>query len=306
MTQEQIEAVREQLQRSIDALAEPLDEMALAALDHLTKANEELRAEVELAKQEGVTETLQQIDCLTGGDGEYRLSTFPDRNCPDEDAMCKKIVARFDDLRATIDRLTKERDELRTAFVRLLDAADRFNGVFNCTSRPAAEYQGQMILAVRNAYEVLGIGRTEKQPAAPDHKEIADLRTRLSAMQEAIDKAVRRADAMDAPVVQWPVKHITEPLRPFATKPDTPSERIMSDKDRGNPVEGAHPMTKPEPEVDPLVAATQRLLQYEGHMVWCGHGNDDSKPCVCGLIDAQSKARDALAARNHTEGRTDG
>ena len=113
MNKEQIEAVREQLQRSIDALAEPLDEMALAALDHLTKANEELRAEVEEQAR------------LNGMGAEHELS-----------------------LRATIDRLTKERDELRTAFVRLLDAADRFNGVFNCTSRPAAEYQGQMILAV--------------------------------------------------------------------------------------------------------------------------------------------------------------
>lgn len=269
MTQEQIEAVRARLSEHFAHLGYRMPQEAIAALDHLTKANEELRAEVELAKQEGVTETLQQIDCLTGGDGEYRLSTEADRNCPDEDAMRAKIVARFTamqtrvteldttisdllygtkvvehdfrtqltEARATIDRLTKEREEARKVIEDM---------------RATAVYRRAMV---------------------------AEARTRLSAMQEAIDEAVRRADAnrwaFNSSVQYW-----TEPLRPFATKP--------------------------EPEVDPLVAATQRLLQYEGHMVWCGHGNDDSKPCVCGLIDAQSKARDALAARNHTEGRTDG
>lgn len=43
------------------------------------------------------------------------------------------------------------------------------------------------------------------------------------------------------------------------TKPDTPSERIMSDKDRENPVEGAHPLTKPEGE-DALVEALREVL----------------------------------------------
>lgn len=328
MNQEQIET----LKAVVRAIPEgKLAVRVLAGVDALTKANEELRAEVELAKQEGVAETLQQIDCLTGGDGEYRLSTFPDRNCPDEDAMCKKIVARFDDLRATIDRLTKERDEAVGTLRWAHDTLYEIN---------PSNYDHDEVCKLNNASVgvILGIapllgekhgktdawwhsrieGQRAQISAATAESDACwknlvecgrqrdEARTRLSAMQKAIDKAVRRADAMDAPVVQWPVKHITEPLRPFATKPDTPSERIMSDKDRGNPVEGAHPMTKPEPEVDPLVAATQRLLQYEGHMVWCGHGNDDSKPCVCGLIDAQSKARDALAARNHTEGRTDG
>ncbi len=54
-------------------------------------------------------------------------------------------------------------DTERSAFVRLLDAADRFNGVYSCSDRLAAPYQGQMILAVQNAYRVLGIGRTKPQ-----------------------------------------------------------------------------------------------------------------------------------------------
>lgn len=33
------------------------------------------------------------------------------------------------------------------------------------------------------------------------------------------------------------------------------------------------------------------LLQYEGHQVYCGHGRDMGKPCVCGYIAAQDALR---------------
>ena len=56
--------------------------------------------------------------------------------------------------------------EVVEALHRLLDAADRFNGVHYCQNRIAAPFQGQMILAVQNAYRVLGIGRTSS-PAIP-------------------------------------------------------------------------------------------------------------------------------------------
>lgn len=52
----------------------------------------------DLAKQEGISETLQAIDMLTGGDGEYRYcmgDNGNERHCPDEPAMRDKIVARF-------------------------------------------------------------------------------------------------------------------------------------------------------------------------------------------------------------------
>jgi hypothetical protein len=56
----------------------------------------------------------------------------------------------------------------REAFIRLLDATDRFNGIYSCADRFASPYQGQMILAVQNAYSVLGIRRTEKHPPLTD------------------------------------------------------------------------------------------------------------------------------------------
>lgn len=65
--------------------------------------------------------------------------------------------------------------EERAAFIRLLDAADRFNGVISVRDKIASPYQGQLILAVRNAYSVLGIGRTEKHEPlrTPDERDRA-------------------------------------------------------------------------------------------------------------------------------------
>jgi len=44
-----------------------------------------------------------------------------------------------------------------------------------------------------------------------------------------------------------------------------------------------------------LLEALKRLLNYEGHMAWCAHGNDMSRPCVCGLVEAHEVARAAIA-----------
>ncbi|WP_298165050.1 hypothetical protein [Novosphingobium sp.] len=43
-----------------------------------------------------------------------------------------------------------------------------------------------------------------------------------------------------------------------------------------------------------LIQTMEELLRYEGHHVYCGHGDDMDKPCVCGLIAKQDRARAAL------------
>ena len=91
-------------------------------------------------------------------------------------------------------------------------------------------------------------------------EELTQARADLATLRAAIAEAVRRADnpSRYAECFSYEVaKFITEPLRNL-TKPDTPSERIMSDKDRENPVEGAHP-TQPEGE-DALVEALREVL----------------------------------------------
>ena len=48
-------------------------------------------------------------------------------------------------------------------------------------------------------------------------------------------------------------------------------------------------------ENDRMRAALRKVIGYEGHQVYCGHGKDDSKPCVCGLNAAHEAARAALS-----------
>ena len=45
-------------------------------------------------------------------------------------------------------------------------------------------------------------------------------------------------------------------------------------------------------EIERLRTALKGLLKYEGHMIWCGHGKNDQRPCVCGFNKA---IEDALA-----------
>ena len=50
----------------------------------------------EIGKREGRDEAMQELDLLTGGDGEYRFCTIPDeRHCPDADTMRDRIVSRL-------------------------------------------------------------------------------------------------------------------------------------------------------------------------------------------------------------------
>ena len=72
-------------------------------------------------KRDGYEAAIQEIDQLTGGDGEYRYSTDhdPERHCPDPYAMRVKIKERFDAfvggataLAGDVARLTAEVDDL--------------------------------------------------------------------------------------------------------------------------------------------------------------------------------------------------
>lgn len=51
----------------------------------------------ELGKSDGCSEAVQEIDLLTGGDGEYRycMGGDSDRHCPDPETMKARIVERY-------------------------------------------------------------------------------------------------------------------------------------------------------------------------------------------------------------------
>ena len=64
----------------------------------------------EIGKRDGYSDAVAQVDCLTGGDGEYRCCTNgdPERHTPDPDAMIRRIVERF-------ETITAQRDEAVSA-----------------------------------------------------------------------------------------------------------------------------------------------------------------------------------------------
>ena len=68
----------------------------------------------EIGKRDGYEQAVQDIDLMTGGDGEYRFCTDhdPDRHTPDAEAMKARIVARIEELRAaTIPAPERSKEE---------------------------------------------------------------------------------------------------------------------------------------------------------------------------------------------------
>ena len=148
-------------------------------------------------------------------------------------------VATLDHLTNRLSEVERERDEARALLKTTLDDYADLTNAARVTNSELAAAQARVVELDTTISDLLYGTKVVEY----------DLRTHLATLRAAIAEAVRRADGMS-----WPDKfgalEAVEPLRNL-TKPDTPSERIMSDKDRGNPVEGAHP-TQPEAE-DALV-----------------------------------------------------
>jgi hypothetical protein len=66
----------------------------------------------ELGKRDGYDAAIQDIDRLSGGDGEYRFCTDgdPERHTPDASAMKARIVARFEEMSAEMARVRSDRE----------------------------------------------------------------------------------------------------------------------------------------------------------------------------------------------------
>jgi hypothetical protein len=79
----------------------------------------------EIGKKDGYALAVQDIDVLTGGDGEYFASTIPGRGCPDEDSMKARIVKRFDDMLAAAEHEGKAIDRLIAALSKIAPITTR-------------------------------------------------------------------------------------------------------------------------------------------------------------------------------------
>lgn len=80
----------------------------------ITYTQEEFDEAYEIGKRDGYEEAVQEIDQLTGGDGEYRVSMLvgggvdEDRHTPDAASMIQRIVDRFETLNLLNDPVIQE------------------------------------------------------------------------------------------------------------------------------------------------------------------------------------------------------
>lgn len=83
---------------------------ALRAQAELVRVLEGERDEYgEIGERDGYERAVQDIDLLTGGDGEYRVSTQAARSCPDVATMKTRIAARFAEGQSAIERLMEQK-----------------------------------------------------------------------------------------------------------------------------------------------------------------------------------------------------
>jgi hypothetical protein len=83
----------------------PLITPARAMLARLTEAHSaECEEFGKIGERDGYEKAVQDIDELTGGDGEYRFCTNgdPERHCPGPDEMKQRIAGRFEELHASL------------------------------------------------------------------------------------------------------------------------------------------------------------------------------------------------------------
>lgn len=105
------EAVIGARNKTVDDLEEKLY-AAKAEIERLTKERDEAgdRKDDEtyaIGKRDGYGEAVQEIDALTGGDGEYCFCTdqYSENHCPDPKSMVNRIFERFQSLNGLYARI---------------------------------------------------------------------------------------------------------------------------------------------------------------------------------------------------------
>lgn len=186
--------------------------------------------------------------------------------------MRTQVVAALDYL-AEVER---ERDEARAwhqasqealadqleARTKAEDQAEKFKWQVRdtCTRAEKAEAEVARLARDREAYS---------RQTCNLIAEVQDARADIATLRAAIAEAVSELENLDETFDYAAFCRALATLRNL-TKPDTPSERIMSDKDRENPVEGAHP-TQPEGEdalVEALTEVWRNSDQHIGDEAW--------------------------------------
>jgi hypothetical protein len=103
----QSDALREALEKVITSSnLEKAHEIAATTLEELRQPTQSDDEAYDLGKRDGYEKAVQDIDMLTGGDGEYCYSTIEgERHCPNPDSMKARIAERFNSQSTQSDAL---------------------------------------------------------------------------------------------------------------------------------------------------------------------------------------------------------
>ena len=121
----QSDALREALEKVITSSnLEKAHEIAATTLEELRQPTQSDDEAYDLGKRDGYEKAVQDIDMLTGGDGEYCYSTIEgERHCPNVDTMKARIARRLRQPTQS-DALREENERLRALLARTVNLAE--------------------------------------------------------------------------------------------------------------------------------------------------------------------------------------
>lgn len=159
-------------------------EAALSASDAEPEDRDE--ETYEIGKRDGYSEAVQQIDRLTGGDGEYRYCTDndPDRHTPGPAEMIQRIVGRFETLNLLDDATKTGGDEpddgpfsIRSPVFTIAQIVEKIKD-YGQDSEPTSEYR-LVCDDLVEAFEAMDAAPVNTSPDAVDAARYRFLRDRV-------------------------------------------------------------------------------------------------------------------------------
>jgi len=174
----------EQLFDAIVSHENELDQALIKVSERIAELERDDEESYKVGVRDGYEEAVQDIDLMTGGDGEYRWSTEPERNTSDAPAMVANIEARFEELRV-LRELADARAEAAEAKVAELERRAS-NAEDAVKERRNAWKTDDLMIQLAGIRHLLG--KLQPQSAAV----IADAETRIM-VAEARIKALKIA-----------------------------------------------------------------------------------------------------------------
>lgn len=185
----------------------------------------------EIGRRDGYSEAVQQIDQLTGGDGEYRYCTDhdPDRHTPGPAEMIQRIVDRFETLNLLRDTEKDGRDQ--DWGITTPPAAHPFEAVFHGLNEAlsVSEVHARMIAAEQRVKALEDENERMKEEAE-------DMRARSETAEDELSAIAHHLDAeADSNSVLHIIREVQADLSIAADRANAAEARVKALEDALEP-----------------------------------------------------------------------